>query len=63
MESCRLQNDADGRLTKSFIEMYGRIPEYDPRATGYLPSGEPTYLQIVDQTEEELQGDLEDLSE
>jgi len=50
----RFQNDEDGQLTRDFYEMYGRLPESDPKATGYLPNGEPTYLQILDETAEEV---------
>jgi len=57
-EPIRLMNDKDRAISNAFHEMYGHWLEYDPRATGYLPNGEPTYLQVGDQTAEEVDRDL-----
>ena len=62
MENTRLKNDADGSLSRAFYDVYGRMPESDPNATGYLPNGEPTYIQVLDQTAEEVDKDLSDLA-
>jgi len=57
-EQNKLMNDEDRAISRAFYEMHGCWSEYDPRATGYLPNGEPTYLQVVDQTAEEVDRDL-----
>ena len=57
----RIRNDGDGHLTRAFKDQYGRSPESDPQATGYLHNGEPTYSQVGDQTAEEVSKELSDL--
>ena len=57
-QNLRFRNDADGLLTRGFIERYDFSPQSDPKATGYTPQGEPTYLQVLDQTSEEINRDL-----